>query len=182
MTDEDGNESVITLERNEGTVTEEGTALNSKNLLSDTVAANYYGMDSSAAPNDIFSFLAITTDTAQKFIDAGLESVTLDSIADFIIDKITAKLADSFTVEEYTASVATSANGYGSNTFDVTKEGYTALGILGVNLSGTNTSYTHLIKFILTSETEALVAWKNTNSSATVTPTVAVKILYIKEE
>lgn len=84
------------------------------------------------------------------------------------------------TVDEFSSAQFTPvASSSGNVTIDVTKAGYTAIGIVGV--TGTNTSVLSFSDFYLASSTSAKVYYYNNSSSSTqLETTISVKVLYVK--
>ena len=77
------------------------------------------------------------------------------------------------------ASFTPAASSSGNVTIDVSKSGYTAIGIVGI--TGTNTSVLSFSDFYLESATSAKVYYYNNSSAGTqLSTTISVKVLYVK--
>ena len=95
------------------------------------------------------------------------------------VKKLLYKSVERFTFDSFTESGITIASGDTTSTsIDVSKEGYTPIGIIRINKTGANHANVLLNRFHVASNV-AQIGLKNTHS-ASVTITVGVTVLYQK--
>ena len=88
-------------------------------------------------------------------------------------------IIDSF--QEYTGAIGSGSNG--SITYDITKAGYTPIGIVGIYCDGTRSSYINIYAQYISSNTEAEVYFKNThpsNALASSDTNITIYVAYIR--
>ena len=93
--------------------------------------------------------------------------------------------SDLFVVESATAttSVTFNANTYAKNDIDITKAGYTPIGILGFTTNGTNVTSLIVLEYRVVKSSNTYYSrffWKNPTNSAITMSSYTADILYKK--
>ena len=98
-----------------------------------------------------------------------------------MINEKRAEIASKLLVGTVTGeSITIASGGYTVSAVDVTKSGYTAIGLVSFSVGGSGSQHASVFRCNLTSSTSAVLGVKNTDSSSH-TWTQTLQILYIKD-
>lgn len=169
-----GNEQVVDVERQEGNIIEPGTLLNAANMNYGTTLGQVQYDPSSAVGT-------VDGDLHAQLDPLGWETDVMDGPllnVKKLFTKILRFVRAPFLVESTSTSVTLAANAAQFVTITPSKEGYTPIATVGINITGASSGSATVRQWYISGNTQK--AYIHNSSTASVTWNVAFQVLYAK--